>query len=57
MITPLSLNIGRVVNIIHNGVAYNSILTGKEISNSLVKLIFGTIRLDLTKILNMKGVR
>ena len=56
MINPLSMNIGQVVEIIHDGVTYNSILTGKEIKGGLVKLIFGTIRLELTKILNMKGV-
>lgn len=56
MINPQNMSIGQVVNIIHDGVSYNSILTGKEISGGLVKLIFGTIRLDLTKILNMKGV-
>ena len=55
-ITPLDMEIGQVVNIIHNGVSYNSILTGKEIHDGIVKLIFGTIRLELTKILNMKGV-
>jgi len=56
MINPLSMNIGQVVEIIHDGVTYNSILTGKEIKGGLVKLIFGTIRLELTKILNMKGI-
>lgn len=57
MIKPLDMEIGQVVNIIHNGVAYNSILSGREIQNNgLVKLIFGTIRLELTKILNMKGI-
>lgn len=56
MINPMDLEIGQVVNIIHEGVSYNSILSGKEIKGGLVKLIFGTIRLELTKILNMKGV-
>ena len=56
MIKPLEMEIGQVVNVIHEGVSYSSVLTGKEISKGLVKLIFGTIRLDLTKILNMKGV-
>lgn len=56
MIKPLDMNIGQVVNIIHEGVSYNSILSGKQIKNGLVTLIFGTIRLELTKILNMKGV-
>jgi hypothetical protein len=56
MINPMNLEIGQTVNIIHDGVSYNSILSGKEIKGGLVKLIFGTIRLELTKILNMKGV-
>lgn len=57
MINPLTMAIGQEVNIIHEGVSYNSILSGREIQkNGLVKLIFGTIRLELTKILNMKGV-
>lgn len=56
MIKPMEMKIGQVVNIIHDGVSYNSILTGKEIKGGLVKLIFGTIRLELTKILNMKGI-
>lgn len=56
MINPMDLEIGQTVNIIHEGVSYNSILSGKEIKGGLVKLIFGTIRLELTKILNMKGV-
>ena len=57
MINPLSMEIGQVVNIIHDGVSYSSILSGREIQkNGLVKLVFGTIRLELTKILNMKGV-
>lgn len=56
MLSPMDLEIGQVVNIIHEGVSYNSILSGKEIKGGLVKLIFGTIRLELTKLLNMKGV-
>ena len=57
MIKPLEMPIGQVVNIIHDGTSYNSILSGREIQkNGLVKLIFGTIRLELTKILNMKGI-
>ena len=55
MLKPQNMKIGQVVNIIHDGISYNSILTGKEISGGLIKLIFGTIRLDLTKILNMRG--
>lgn len=57
MIKPLDMKIGQVVHIIHEGVSYNSILSGKEIQqNGLVRLVFGTIRLELTKLLNMKGI-
>ena len=57
LINPMNLSIGQVVNIIHEGVSYSTLLTGREIQkNGLVKLIFGTIRLELTKILNMKGI-
>lgn len=56
MIKPLEMEIGQVVNVIHEGISYSSILTGKEVKGGLIKLIFGTIRLELTKILNMKGV-
>ena len=57
MINPLTMEIGQIVNIIHEGVSYSSVLSGREIQrDGLVKLIFGMIRLELTKILNMKGV-
>lgn len=56
MINPLDMEIGQVAEIIHDGVVYNSVLSAKEVSDGLVKLIFGTIRLELTKLLNMKGV-
>lgn len=50
LVMPASLTIGRLVNVSTNGVSYASILTGVERSNK-TKLIFGTIRLDLTKII------
>ena len=56
MIRPSTSEIGLVMNVIHNGKSYNSVLTGMEIGAGKAKLIFGTVRLDLTKILNMKGV-
>lgn len=49
------LEIGQLVNIITNGTSYGSILTGIERSE-ITKLTFGTIRLDLTKILKGGGV-
>lgn len=54
MLYPKSMRIGQETNIIHNGTTYRSILTGKEyLSNGMVKLIFGTIRVDLTKKLKL----
>lgn len=47
---PSNLIIGQEVSVISNGVEYPSILTGREVGN-VTKLVFGTIRLDLTKIL------
>ena len=50
LVKPEEIAFGQVVNILSDGVSYQSILTGREIGNE-TKLIFGTIRLDLTKIL------
>jgi hypothetical protein len=50
IVMPQTLTIGQIVNVISNGTSYSSILTGVERSNK-TKLIFGTIRLDLTKII------
>lgn len=50
LIKPKQLEIGQVVSIISEGVVYNSILTGREV-NTTTKLIFGTVRLELTKLL------
>lgn len=52
LINPTHLKIGQVVSVISEGIAYNSILTGREVNNTTT-LIFGTLRLELTKI--MKG--
>ena len=51
-----SFTIGTPLNIIHDGKVYNSIVTAREYKGGLTKLTFGNIRMDLTKILNMKGV-
>lgn len=57
MIQPLNAGFGLHANIIHKGITYHSILTGGSmLKNGLFKLTFGMIRLELTKILNMKGV-
>lgn len=50
LIRPETLKFGQEVSIISDGISYRSILTGREIGKT-VKLIFGTVRLDLTKIL------
>lgn len=54
LVNPASLEFGQIVNVISEGVSYTSILTGREVGNS-TKLIFGTVRLDLTKILRRNG--
>ena len=53
LVMPEALTIGQIVNVVSNGTSYGSIFTGVERS-ATTKLIFGTIRMDLTKIL--KGV-
>lgn len=50
LINPMTLKTGQVVNIISEGVSYTSILSGREIEDTTT-LIFGTIRLELTKTL------
>lgn len=50
-----NLNIGQIFNIITKGQTIESILTGYEaISESEIKLIFGKLRVDLTKILKLE---
>ena len=53
LVMPSGFTIGQVVNIISNGTVYESMFTGMS-RNSETKLVFGTVRIDLTKIL--KGV-
>jgi hypothetical protein len=50
LVMPDTLTIGQLVSVTSNGTSYASILTGVERSD-VTKLTFGTIRLDLTKIL------
>jgi hypothetical protein len=45
------MQMGRIVEIIHDGVIYNSVLSGREVASGVIKLIFGTIRLELTSYL------
>lgn len=57
LVRPLYWDVGQSFRIVRNGTTYNTILTGREImKNGLVKLTFGTMRIELTKLLNMKGV-
>lgn len=48
IVGPVDLRVGQVVQIMHNGETYETILTGKKISYA-TSLIFGTIRVDMTK--------
>lgn len=50
LVRPDEMEFGQVVHIISDGVCYESILTGRERGKN-TKLVFGTVRLDLTKIL------
>ncbi len=50
LVRPEEIEYGQEVRIISGGTEYRSILTGREIGKN-VKLIFGTVRLDLTKLL------
>lgn len=48
MIKPEQMEIGQEVEILHEGVSYISMLSGKEVREGKTKLSFGTIRLKLT---------
>jgi hypothetical protein len=54
LVKPDELEFGQEVEIISDGVSYRSILTGRERGKN-TKLIFGTVRLNLTKILRRSG--
>lgn len=54
LVDPKSIKIGAVVTIIHDSVAYTSMLTGYKLSNNVITLIFGSIRADLTKLIGGK---
>ncbi len=53
-LVPTALKVGQVVSVISDGNIYNSILTGRQI-NKTTRLIFGTVRLELTKLLKGRG--
>ena len=50
LIKPDEMSFGQIVNVISDGISYQSILTGREKGKN-TKLIFGTVRLELTKLL------
>ena len=54
LVKPERIEFGQEVDIISDGVTYRSILTGRERGKN-TKLVFGTVRLDLTKILRRSG--
>ena len=51
LVKPLTLELGNAVSIIHKGVSYSSILSGRSWASGLATLTFGTIRLELTSFL------
>ena len=51
LIRPMDLDIGSVVTVIHEGNAYTSIMTGYELEDNVINLVFGSIRADLTKLI------
>lgn len=54
IVKPEQLQIGQNAEIISDGVKYNTILTGVEYDEEKMTLIFGAIRLELTKILKRR---
>lgn len=50
-VLPYGMDIGKICTVYHNGQIYKSIYTGYEINRNIVKLIFGCVRADLTKML------
>lgn len=54
LIRPHTRAIGQAANIIKGETCYSSVLTGYQYHSGKVKLIFGRIRLELTKILKKK---
>ncbi len=54
LIRPHTRYIGQEAAIIKNATSYSTVLTGYQYKSGRVKLIFGTIRLELTKILKKK---
>ncbi len=57
LVRPESLAIGQLVDIRADGAVYRSMLTGWERGTKVCKLVFGNIRLDITKKLSMERRR
>lgn len=55
LIKPRDFSPGRKVVIRHNGNEYNSMCTGCQVEGGLYTLIFGTVRIDLTKIMQRRN--
>ena len=49
LIFPMSMEIGTAVTIYHDNKKYRSVLTGRILCDNTVSLIFGAVRVDLTK--------
>lgn len=54
IVRPLERKIGQPGVIISEGVSYSSVLTGLEIDGTKCKLVFGAIRLELTKLIKQR---
>lgn len=54
LIQPNGLKIGSVVSVIHEERAYTSIMTGYNLGDNVITLIFGSIRADLTKLIRRR---
>ncbi|MDE6687121.1 MAG: hypothetical protein K2K17_07385 [Lachnospiraceae bacterium] len=54
LVRPHTRKIGQAANIIKNETSYSTVLTGYQYKSGRVTLIFGTIRLELTKLLKKK---
>lgn len=55
LVNPKGLEIGQTVNVIYKGVSYSSILSAYKVGLTTL-LTFGSIRLDLSKLLKTGGI-
>ena len=55
LIRPKEMVYGQKVIVIDSGNEYNSIYTGTRIEDGLMTLVFGTVRVDLTKLLQRRN--